>query len=157
MQEIKAPMKYSLSEGDLSIFLAGSIEMGEAEDWQVAVVDALSDYDVYLLNPRRDDWNSSWEQRMSNPNFREQVEWELKAQENADIIFMYFSPETKSPITLLELGLFAKENIYVCCPDGFWRKGNVEIVCQRYCERRLFHTLAEMLIQLKSDLRGKGK
>jgi hypothetical protein len=50
-----------------------------------------------------------------------------------DIIFMYFSPGTKSPISLLELGLHAdSRKMIVCCPDEFWRKGNVEIVCSRH-------------------------
>jgi hypothetical protein len=44
---------------------------------------------------------------------------------------MYFDPNTKSPISLLELGLFAKSGkMIVCCPNGFWRKGNVDIVSQ---------------------------
>ena len=34
---------------------------------------------------------------------------------------------------MLELGLFANSGkLIVCCPDGFWRKGNVDIVCERY-------------------------
>ena len=46
---------------------------------------------------------------------------------------MYFDPETKSPITLLELGLYARSGkLVVCCPHGFWRRGNVDIVCDRY-------------------------
>lgn len=46
---------------------------------------------------------------------------------------MYFSPNTKSPISLLELGLFARSGkVRVVCPEGFWRKGNVDIVCQYY-------------------------
>jgi hypothetical protein len=46
---------------------------------------------------------------------------------------MYFDPATKSPISLLELGLFAKTGkLIVCCSEGFWRKGNVDIVCKRY-------------------------
>jgi hypothetical protein len=29
--------------------------------------------------------------------------------------------------------LFARSGkLLVCCPEGFWRKGNVEIVCARY-------------------------
>jgi hypothetical protein len=33
----------------------------------------------------------------------------------------------------LELGLFAHSGkIRVICPSGFWRKGNVDIVCQYY-------------------------
>ena len=46
---------------------------------------------------------------------------------------MYFAPETKAPITLLELGLFARTGkAVVCCPEGFWRKGNVDVVCRMY-------------------------
>ena len=55
--------------------------------------------------------------------------------EQSDIIAMYFDlhPEKLSPITLLELGLHAKDKkLIVCCPDGFLRKGNVQIVCRRY-------------------------
>jgi hypothetical protein len=38
-----------------------------------------------------------------------------------------------SPVTLLEMGLHARsKKLVVCCPDGFWRKGNVDIVCERY-------------------------
>lgn len=46
---------------------------------------------------------------------------------------MYFDPNTKSPISLLELGLYATSNkLHVICPDGFYRKGNIEIVCDKY-------------------------
>ncbi len=55
------------------IFLAGSIEMGKAIDWQSEVVNALADTDLTLLNPRRADWDSSWVQSIDNAQFREQV------------------------------------------------------------------------------------
>ena len=129
---IKAPDKF-MPLTKPSIFLAGSIEMGKAENWQEKATKALSPYDIIILNPRRDDWDSSWVQSIQNPQFREQVEWELRAQEEATAIIMHFDPSTKSPITLLELGLFARSyRLYVSCPPGFWRKGNVEIVCSRY-------------------------
>ena len=116
-----------------SVFLAGSIEMGQAEDWQSLVVAGLTDLDVAILNPRREEWDARWVQSIRNPQFREQVEWELAAQERATLIAMYFAPATKAPITLLELGLFARSGkLLVCCPNGYWRKGNVEIVCARY-------------------------
>jgi hypothetical protein len=51
------------------------------------------------------------------------VEWELEAQERADVIAMFFASETRAPITLLELGLFAGSGrLVVCCPEGFWRR-----------------------------------
>lgn len=133
---IKAPGK--LPENGPSVFLAGSIEMGKAVDWQTKLTNALSDLPIWVLNPRRDDWDSSWEQKKENAQFREQVEWELAALEHARVIAMYFDPATKSPISLLELGLFARTStIIVCCPEGFWRKGNVDIVCEKYGIRQV--------------------
>jgi Nucleoside 2-deoxyribosyltransferase like len=116
-----------------SIFLAGSIAMGQAEPWQAEVERALADLPTIILNPRRDEWDASWPQRADHAQFRGQVEWELAAQERAGLIAMYFAPGTQAPITLLELGLFADSGrLVVCCPEGFWRKGNVDIVCERY-------------------------
>lgn len=133
---IKAPQK--LTDAGITVFLAGSIEMGKAVDWQTQIENKLKellsgDTVVTLYNPRRDDWDSSWNQSIEDDNFREQVEWELNALEDADKIVVYIDPETKSPITLLELGLYARnDNMCVCCPEGFYRKGNIDVVCNRY-------------------------
>jgi hypothetical protein len=136
------PLPPTLSQP--SVFLAGSIEMGRAELWQDAIVDALRDEPLTILNPRRDDWDASWEQSSANPQFVAQVAWELDAQEQAGLISMYFAPETYAPITLLELGLFAASGkLLVCCPPGYWRKGNVDVVCARYNIPQ-FPTLAEL-------------
>jgi hypothetical protein len=130
---LKPPKSLPSSLSQPSVFLAGSIEMGTAERWQDAVADALRDEPLILLNPRRDVWDASWEQSRANPQFVAQVTWELDAQERADVIAMYFAPETYAPITLLELGLFAASGkLLVCCPPGYWRKGNVDVVCTRY-------------------------
>ena len=132
MKIIKAPKRfYKDDEGGRMLFLAGSIEMGKAENWQTKVTDALKKEQGYLLNPRRDDWDSSWKQEIDNPQFREQVEWELNALGQADIIALYFDPNTRSPISLLELGMFGGPKMVVYCPKGFWRKGNVDVVCRK--------------------------
>lgn len=118
-----------------SVFLGGSIEMGKAEDWQTTAAEKIVKRGYVVFNPRRDDWDSSWEQSIENPKFVEQVEWELGAMEIADIILFYFQPETLSPISLLELGLAPARpfcDIGVVCPEGFWRKGNIDIVCRWY-------------------------
>lgn len=134
MRLIKPPKPLCWNEEDgYSVFLAGSIEMGAAWNWQERITKELEKKNCVVLNPRRDDWDSSWVQKIDNPQFREQVQWELAAMEKANVIAMYFDPDTKSPISLLELGLFAMVNkLIVYCPQGFWRKGNVDIVCRRY-------------------------
>lgn len=136
MKLYKAPEPI-LYDGIFSVFLAGSIEEGRADKWQDWVTAQLAGIDISIYNPRRDDWDSSWVQSIDNPQFKEQVEWELNALELADLILMYFDPRTKSPISLLEFGLYAnntdkRRDMIVCCPEGFWRKGNVDIVCERY-------------------------
>jgi hypothetical protein len=53
----------------------------------------------------------------------------------ADVIVFYFAGDAKAlqPITLLELGLYAGTGkAIVCCPEGFWKRGNIQIVCERY-------------------------
>jgi hypothetical protein len=133
--QILKPTDSDLENIGVTVFLAGSIEMGAAENWQEEITHKLSelDLDVTIFNPRRDSWDSSWKQEERNPEFNHQVNWEMNKLEECDIIFMYFSPNTKSPISLLELGLHAgTSKMIVCCPDGFWRKGNVQIVCSRY-------------------------
>lgn len=132
MNVIEAPADYIAGYEENVLFLAGSIEMGAAEDWQAVAIEKLLAYPGIILNPRRADWDSSWKQEIGDPKFREQVEWELGALEAAGVIGVYLSPGTKSPISLLELGLFHRKNMVVCCPQGFWRKGNVDIVCERY-------------------------
>jgi len=131
----KAPEKYPNKKGIVKIFLAGAIDMGKARDWQTEVTEILLDIhdNVIILNPRRDDWDSSWEQTIENKQFREQVEWELKGMDNAELIILVLTKDSKAPISLLELGLHAKEGkLVVICEEGFYRKGNVEIVCKKH-------------------------
>lgn len=116
-----------------SLFLAGSIEMGSATDWQKEIEESLSEYDGIILNPRRDNWDESWIQSANNKQFRQQVEWELYGLDNATIIAMYFEPNTKSPISLLEFGMHLRSGkVIVCCPDGYEKKGNVDVTCKWY-------------------------
>lgn len=155
MKEIVAPYPFR-NEKLRKIFLGGSIEMGKAELWQQAVIERLADLDVCLLNPRRHDWNASWLPSDDTDLFNEQVNWELNAQESSDIIVYYFDPATKSPITLLELGLFAKtHDVIVCCPAEYWRSGNVRIVCERY-GIRMCDSLDELVHILRYNITNWG-
>jgi hypothetical protein len=119
------------------VFLAGSIEMDKAENWQEALIKELITIpNLTILNPRRTEWDSTWEQKKDNPFFREQVDWELDGIESADTIIFYFDPNTKSPVTLAELGIVSQiialeKRVIVCCPEGFYRKGNVDIIVDR--------------------------
>ena len=131
--EIKPPTAFEVAPAALVVFLAGSIDMGAAARWQVVVVEQLTEFDAIALNPRRDGWDSSWSQSSADPRFREQVEWELDGLSRADVIAMWLEPSSRSPVSLLELGLHASGGkLIVGCPLGFWRRGNVEVVCERF-------------------------
>lgn len=153
MRVIKPPHPLSKTGANIdAIFLAGSIEMGKAENWQAQVEEFFKYYprEITILNPRREDWDSSWTQEFTNPQFYQQVNWELTALDAADLIIMYFHPDTKSPISLLEFGMYAESNkMLVCCPTGFWRKGNVDIVCERYGIPN-YETLDELLKDIQN-------
>lgn len=136
--EIQAPNKLVRKDGYISIFLGGSIEMGQAIDFQRIIIDATTNMPYIYFNPRRTNWVSSWEQVKDNKEFREQIEWELDALESADVILMYFDPKTISPISLLELGMFShSKKMIVCCPEGYIRKGNIDIICEKYKIRQV--------------------
>ena len=136
------------------VFLAGTIDMGNSEDWQLEITKQFeNNWDVILFNPRRDEWNPNWKQEQKEDRFNQQVNWELSMLDDSDIIFMYLESTSKSPISLMELGLYANTGkLIVCCPDGFYRKGNVEIVCTRY-NIPLFNNLSDAIGSLKTKLR----
>lgn len=130
---ITSPAPLPAAHDRVRLFLGGSIDMGKATDWQRDMIAALADEKVTILNPRRADWNPAWKPEASDPHFRQQVEWELAALDSADIIILYLAPGTQSPVSLLEMGLHARGGkLIVLCPDGFWRKGNVDITAARY-------------------------
>ena len=151
----KAPFRPDVDRP--SVILYGSIEQNKALDWQTQLTSALEQLPVGILNPRRDDWDSSWIEDISFPKFKEQVEWEMDYAKVADVIAFYFAPETKAPISLLELGMYANTGrVVVCCPSGFYKKGNVQMVCLRY-GIPLVETSEELVDLVKKRLMEKLK
>lgn len=132
MQVIKPPVSHQHVNEPVSVFTAGTIDMGQAEDWQARFEEHFKDHDITVLNPRRDNWDYNIEQTITNPVFNEQVNWELDGLITADIIALYFVPGSTSIITMMELGMFAYTGkIIAYCPDDFWRRGNVEVCAAR--------------------------
>lgn len=152
--ELKAPERLNFDVHNETFFLAGSIEMGSAEPWQERLVAEFKDSAIIFYNPRRDDWDSSWKQDPTpGTQFHEQVTWELDHIDKADIVVFYFDPKTQSPITLFELGLClaSGKNVIVCCPDGYFRKGNVVITCKRF-NVNVLNNFKELIEEIKNTL-----
>ena len=152
--EVKAPGKYDAAKR-YTVFLAGAIDQGKAENWQEKVARALDQFDITILNPRRENWDMDMPQTPDNPVFREQVEWELDAQEASDMVIFVFTKDSKAPITFLEFGLFApRKDAVVCAEEGFYRQGNLDIVAERH-KIPMYHNLDEMIADLQAVLREK--
>ena len=62
---------------------------------------------------------------------------------------LHLAAETRSPISLLELGLHASSGkLLVHCAEGYWRKGNVDITADRYGVERV-DTISELIAAVK--------
>ncbi|XPS79227.1 hypothetical protein M3J09_011213 [Ascochyta lentis] len=141
---------------EYSVFLAGSIEMGRAVQWQKHMAKFLSPLPITVNNPRRGHWDPDATQEAKNESFRHQVEWELSALEKADVVCFFLDVSTMSPVTMLELGLWAKsKKVIVCCGKKFWRAGNIHIVCERY-NIPFVETFEDLVPAIKNMLEEKG-
>ncbi len=132
MREYKAPEKYAIYSLDIRLFLGGTIDQGQARDWQAEVVKSFEDVDgLTILNPRRDNWDAGLDHDTSQGSiFEQQIKWEMMAQDQADFKLYNFEPNSKSPVTMLEVGAWADSatTVVVCSPD-FWRHGNIKLFC----------------------------
>ena len=112
------------------IFLAGTIDMGNSIDWQTMLYEEFQTMEgrYILFNPRQENWDASRPGEMDY-----QVNWELEHLEESDVIIMYILGSSKSPISLLEMGLHARSGkMYVICEEDFYRFDNVRITCSFY-------------------------
>ncbi len=135
----------------LSIFLAGTIDMGQSENWQKKFIDKYSNIPIDIYNPRRTNWDSAIKQDYEDPAFYQQVNWELDALEKADVIVMNFLHESKSPISLMEFGMFSKSGkMFVCSPKEFYRSGNIYIACNRY-NVPIFATMNDLMYAVENS------
>lgn len=117
----------------ISIFLAGTIDQGNSHNWQNDFMNVFQDWDIDIYNPRRPHWNTTIDPTLVSNELENQVNWELDHLECSDLIVMRLLSSSLSPISLFEFGLFlGKRDIIVYCEEGFWRKGNVDIICDRY-------------------------
>ena len=124
------PASVASDDSFRKVFLAGTIDMGNSRDWQAELYERFADTgDKYILfNPRQEHWDASRPGEMDY-----QVRWELDHLEEADMIVMYILGSSKSPISLLEMGLHARSGkMHVICEPDFYRHDNVRITCGYY-------------------------
>lgn len=133
-------------EDSFKIFFAGTIDNGDSEDWQkdlycklcfhdIAVIELGQNYctpekcNITIFNPRRENWNENTTQE----DLEKQIKWEQEKLDEADLIIMYLAENSKSPISLLELGLYGQTGkVIVYCTNKFYRYTNVKLTCEKY-------------------------
>ena len=117
----------------LNLFLGGTIDDGNSIDWQSTLINELNscdtNYPLMIYNPRREKWDSN----ANSEEVDKQIEWELYHLERSDVIVMNILGNSKSPISLMEIGLFARKGkLIVFCNPSFYRYENVKVVCRKY-------------------------
>ncbi len=158
---ITAPNRFFNETAPNSVFLAGTIDNGNSDDWQTDAanrVHALGlNIDVY--NPRRDEWDPT----LGLEEVVVQIQWELERLTNSNFVLLYFADESVSPISLLELGMILEQTtknpnkqLFVVCNKQFWRHTNVVVTCHRY-GIRVHSTLDSGLNELYAALQDANQ
>jgi len=135
---VNAPAPHSPKPNEKSVFLAGTIDYDAVKagrpTWQENVITSLSHLPVTIYNPYRSDWDNNWKEDVEEPKFLEQTTWELDMMERASVIALCIhDSKARAPVSLLELGLGARSGkMVVVCPEGFWKRGNMQAVCRRF-------------------------
>lgn len=119
-------------DNNKSVFLAGTIDNGDSTNWQEDVIKEIAKLNINNLdvyNPRREHWNSN----AHSDEVEKQIKWEQYHLDKADVIAMVLLDNSKSPISLLELGLYSTSNkLIVFCTPNFYRFDNVRLTCEKY-------------------------
>lgn len=116
-----------------NLFLAGTIDMGRSADWQSTIIDMIrqSNVDINIFNPRRPGF-----QTFNKSEQQYQITWELDALMSADYVLIYFSDNSLSPVSLLELGFLLpthdNDKLFVVANDTYARWDNILLTCQRF-------------------------
>ena len=146
MRAVQCPAEVTPRDGERSVFLAGGIS--SCPDWQMQLLGLLSDTDWLLINPRREDFDSS-DAGMAQA----QIEWEHRHLRLADAIAFWFPPQTLCPITLYELGAWSMTHkpLFVGVDPQYKRR--VDVIIQTQLARSDVR-VADSLEGLAERLRG---
>jgi hypothetical protein len=130
---VKPPQHYNPDRP--SVFLAGSIEQGKAEDWQVKVAQEIDSDQVIVYNPRRDRWTE-----LDQKQLDDQIMWEQRYLFKSSFGFFYFAPDTTSVVSMLELGQVLESTRYsgeasyqfIAVHPKYFRRENIKFTCGKY-------------------------
>ena len=146
MRVVQCPAEADPRDFERSVFLAGGIS--NCPDWQTQLLELLRDTDWLVLNPRREDFDSS-----DTGISEAQIEWEHRHLRLADAIAFWFPPQTLCPITLYELGAWSMTDKPLLIGVDPQYKRRVDVVTQTQLTRPDVR-VADSLEGLAEQLRG---
>lgn len=131
MKEITAPHFIKSTSHEISVFLAGTIDLGNSRDWQSEIVKALEPYECKVYNPRKGEWDShiAVNGLPVDKKLEQQIQWEQYFLFNTTFVAMWLEPNSKSVVSMMELGqlIMARKpyDLIVGTTPEFYRYGNV--------------------------------
>lgn len=130
------------------IFLAGSIDGGQASNWRGNVTSYMEtswvEVDITLYNPRRVD---EFLPEMEN----ETAVWSMSMLNMADYILLHLTGDGASPISMLELGIFIKDpKLFLSIDDDYSRKEVVEYHYNNFGIQKIYNSPNECVDAIKS-------
>ena len=130
----------SKKENEGYCFLAGSIDYHSPNPWRKSIIKKAKS-SIHFFDPTRRDHDS-----LDNLEMQRHINWELMALELSDQIILNFLPDSKSPISMVELGLYARSGkLVVVCPIDFYQRRYIEVLCKTY-NIKLFSNLNDLII-----------
>ncbi len=122
-----------------SIFLAGSMAIGDRMNWRTRAINTFEKR-YHLFDP-----TNVHHADLNDSEMSKHIKWEWEALKHSDAILFNFNAESKSPISLLELGMYIRsEKIVVVCPKEFYQSHYIETLCSEE-QVPLFQSIEEVL------------
>ena len=115
MQILRAPNRLTAAQRKVTttLFLAGPFDDGDgtadaARSWRDEVIDALSDLEITIVDPRNERWSDL---EVGSAGRRGAYEWQCSQAFDADVVMVWVPEGRHAPTALMILGaLGAKRN-----------------------------------------------
>ncbi len=146
---IVTPPSLFVPRSGIKIFLGGSIDLGNAPDWNKNVIKFIEKFwteiNITLYNPRRPG--------EFNPDDEvEQAAWSISMLNIADYILLYLTGDGASPISTLELGMFIKDpRLFLSINEEYSRKEIIEYHYNCFGIGQIYETPNDCITAMKSD------
>ena len=151
---VSVPSLYIPTSG-IKIFLAGSIDQPVKNNWrELAIAHIQTSWfgtptnrsSITVYSPRRSD--DVWTTDMEN----EQAAWDTSMLSMVDYIILHLTGTTISPVSLLELGLFARHpNLYLSIDDSYTRKHVVELYYTYYGNNTIYPSWINSITEISKN------